>query len=110
MHNVQQIYKFELYWHDSAIDSTVDAANLERSHKFLAFAKNRQPLKNAANSTQFASPVRLGRKWYQAAGLCETKQLEGCTSSDDVPSWILTRNYVSSKFKDGEPDDLKPSL
>ena len=65
--------------HDSAIDLTVEAENLaidpkllgqlenlERSQNFLALKKNRQPLKNAANTAQFASPVT--EETYSEAG------------------------------------------
>ena len=65
--------------HDSAIDSTVKAENLaieskllgqlenlERSQNFPALKKNRQLLKNAANTAQFASPVT--EETYSEAG------------------------------------------
>ena len=65
--------------HDSAIDSTVEAENLaidpkllgqlenlERSQNFPGLKKNRQPLKNAAKTAQFASPVT--EETYSEAG------------------------------------------
>ena len=108
--------------HDSAIDSTVEAEprnlaidpgqleNLERSQNFPALKKNRQPLKNAANTAQIASPVteetysEAGKRVVDqrirssvAAVLCEhsmpglRNETKGCMSSDHVPSGILTR-------------------
>ena len=65
--------------HDSAIDSTVEAENLaidpkllgqlenlERSQNIPALKNNRQPLKSAANTAQFASPVT--EETYSEAG------------------------------------------
>ena len=84
--------------------------NLERSQNFPALKKNHQPLKNAAKMAQFASPVT--EETYSEAGkkvvdqrirssvatlFCKhsmpglRNETKGCTSSDHVPSGILTR-------------------
>ena len=81
--------------HDSAIDLTVEAENLaidpkllgqlenlERSQNIPALKNNRQPLKSAANTAQFASPVT--EETYSEAG--KRKLLMNMTQCS---SWAL---------------------
>ena len=62
------IYDLTVVAENLAIDPKLlgQLENLERSQNFLALKKNHQPLKNAANTAQFASSVT--EETYSEAG------------------------------------------